>query len=297
MTDLTNLDTFVAAVRAGSFAAAARQLGVSAAMVGRRIEALEARYGTRLIERTTRTQRLTAAGEAFLVQVETVLDSVAELDELTRTEPGQLSGRIRVTGPATLGIYKLATITAAFCAAHPGVTIEMSLNDRRADIIAEGYDLAVRIGELQPSAMVARRVGTYRFQVAAAPAYVAASGMPLHPRDLATHCCILNINMVPRSRWPFYAADGTAETAEVDGNLMIDNGEALLAAALGGAGIVYLPVHMVEPALAAGTLVEVLPGWRTTTMPIHLLHPGRRLVPRRLRAYMDAIADGLHEAP
>ena len=296
MAELTSLETFVAAVRAGSFAKAARQLGVSPAMVGRRIEALEQRYGMRLIERTTRSQRLTAQGEAFLSQAEVVLDSVTELDELARGSAGQLTGRIRVTGPATLGIYKLATITAAFCAAHPAVSIEMSLNDRRVDIIAEGYDLAVRIGELQSSAMVARRIGTYRFRVVASPRYVAAHGMPLQPRDLAAHRCLLNVNMVPRSRWQFYAPDGSGEVAEVDGNLQIDNGEALLAAAVGGAGIAYLPLHMAEPVIADGRLVEVLPNWQTTTMPIHLLQPTRRLVPRRLRAYMDALADGIREA-
>lgn len=295
MAALSNIETFVAAIRAGSFARAARQLGVSPAIVGRRIEALETEYGGRLIERSTRSQRLTEFGEAFLRRAEAVLDASAELGELAKAEPGQLSGRIRVTGPATLGIFRLAAATAEFCAANPQVTVEMSLSDRRADIIAEGFDLAIRIGELQPSAMVARRIGTYRFKVVASPAYIAERGHPQHPRDLPSHRCLINLNMTPRNRWPFYAVDGTPEIAEVDGTLQIDNGEALHAAALAGAGIGYSPDHVVASAIAEGRLIDVLPEWQKMTLPIHLLQPSRRLVPRRLRAYMDAIAAAVRD--
>ena len=157
MSELINLETFVATARAGSFAAAARQLGVTPALVGRRIEALEERHGARLIERTTRAQRLTELGEGFLVRAEAVLDAAAELDELTRADAGQLSGRIRVSGPTTLGIVRLAPIVADFCAAHPGVTVELQLNDRRIDLVNDGFDLAVRVGVLQPSGLIARR--------------------------------------------------------------------------------------------------------------------------------------------
>ncbi len=295
MATLINLKTFVSAVRAGSFAAAARQLAISPAMVGRRIDALERHYGARLIERTTRKQRLTPLGEAFLAQAETVLTELAELDEMTSQEPGALAGRIRVTGPATLGIHRLAAITAHFCAANPAVTVEMNLGDRRSDIVAEGYDLAVRVGDLQPSAMVVRRVGTYRFRVCASPAYLAGHGTPEAPDELRDHSCILNLNMEPRNRWSFVATDGTVVTADVTGTLQIDNGEALLAAALAGAGIVYLPQGLVADAIDAGHLVELFRDWEKITMPIQILHPGRRLVPRRVLAYIDALADGLRE--
>ena len=290
-----NLETFVAAVRSGSFAGAARQLGLSPAMVGRRIQALEERYGARLIERTTRTQRLTALGESFYAQAETVLDATAELDELTRSTPGRLEGRVRLTGPATLGTHRLAAIVAKFCEAHPAVTVEMALSDRRADIIAEGYDFAVRIGELQTSSMSARPVGTYRLLVCAAPDYLAQHPQPNHPSELARHRCLINLNMVPRGRWPFVSPQGEAVVAEIDGQLQIDNGEAQKAAALAGAGMVYLPVDLARDDLAAGRLVQVLPEWRTLTLPINIVYPSRRLVPRRVTALMDAITLGLKE--
>lgn len=295
MAELSNLETFVAAVKSGSFAGAARLLSISPAMVGRRIQALEEHHGARLIERTTRAQRLTELGESFFAQAEAVLEAVAELDDLTRTEPGKLRGRIRATGPATLGVHRLAAIVARFCAENPEVTLELSLNDRRADLIAEGYDLAIRIGELQASTMIARRVGTYRLLCVAAPSYTKAHGLPATPAELTGHRCILNLNMSPRGRWPFIGPGGAAVVAEVEGGLQIDNGEAQLVAALNGAGIVYLPLDLVADHVEAGRLLQVLPHWATMTLPIHLVYPSRRLVPRRLSAFMEAIARGLKD--
>ena len=295
MSTYENLQTFVAAVRAGSFAGAARQLGLSPAMVGRRIQALEERYGARLIERTTRTQRLTALGESFYAQAEAVLDATAELDELTKAAPGRLEGRVRLTGPATLGTHRLAAIVAKFCEAHPAVTVEMSLSDRRADIITEGYDFAVRVGELQMSSMIARPVGTYRLLVCASPDYLAEHPAPNHPAELAQHRCLINLNMVPRGRWPFVSPGGETVVAEIEGQLQIDNGEAQKAAALAGAGMVYLPVDLAREDLAAGRLVQVLPDWGTLSLPINIVYPSRRLVPRRVTALMDAIVLGLKE--
>lgn len=288
MLDLESLETFATAVRTGSFAAAARVLGVTPAMVGRRIQALETSYGARLIERTTRAQRLTEAGEAFLARAEAVLDAARELDDSMRAAPGLLEGRIRMTGPATLGVFSLAAIAARFQAEHPAVTVEMVLSDRRMDLISEGFDFAVRIGELQNSAMIARQVGTYRLVLCATPAFLAQHGTPRVPADLADARCLINLNMSPRNRWPF-SQDGKRVVAEVAGGLQIDNGEALRAALLTDAGIAYMPTELVAGDLAAGRLVQLLPDWQTMTLPIQLLHPSRR-VTRRVAALMEAIA-------
>ena len=291
MTDLDALETFATAVRTGSFAAAARVLGITPAMVGRRIQALEQRYGTRLIERTTRAQRLTEAGETFLQRAEAVLDAAAELDDSMSAAPGQLEGRIRMTGPATLGVYSLAGIVARFQAANAAVTVEMILADRRMDLIADGFDFAVRIGELQSSSMIARRVGTYPLTLVASPAFLAAHGQPRRPEDLATARCLLNLNMSPRGRWPL-TRNGETIVAEVSGGLQIDNGEALRVATLEGAGIGYAPVDLVRDDLAAGRMIRVLADWQTLSLPIYLLHPSRR-VPRRVAVLMDTLASEL----
>ncbi len=288
MVDLESLETFATAVRTGSFAAAARVLGVTPVMVGRRIQALEASYGARLIERTTRAQRLTEAGEAFLARAEAVLEAARELDDAMRSAPGLLEGRIRMTGPATLGVFSLAAVAARFQAAHPAVTIEMVLSDRRMDLISEGFDFAVRIGELQNSAMIARQVGTYRLVLCATPAYLAIHGTPKQPSDLAAARCLINLNMSPRNRWPF-TRDGRREVAEVSGGLQIDNGEALRAALLADAGIAYMPTELVAADLETGRVVRLLPEWQTLTLPIQLLHPSRR-VTRRVSVLMETIA-------
>lgn len=294
MVDLESLETFATAVRTGSFAAAARVLGLTPAMVGRRIQALETSYGARLIERTTRAQRLTESGEAFLARAEAVLDAARELDDSMRSSPGLLEGRIRMTGPATLGVFSLAAIAARFQAAHPAVTVEMILSDRRMDLISEGFDFAVRVGELQNSAMIARQVGTYRLVLCATPAFIAAHGMPESPAGLATARCLINLNMSPRNRWPFLK-DGKREVAEVTGGLQIDNGEALRAALLADAGIAYMPMELVQADLKAGRLVRLLPDWQTLTLPIQLVHPSRR-VTRRVAVLMETIAAELRQS-
>lgn len=288
MIDPVALETFAAAVRTGSFAAAARALGVTPAMVGRRVQGLEQQYGVRLIERTTRAQRLTEAGDAFLRHAEAVLDAAAELDDSMSSAPGQLEGRIRMTGPATLGVSRLAGIVARFQSANPAVTVEMVLSDRRMDLIADGFDFAVRIGELPSSSMIARRIGTYLLVLVASPDFIATHGEPKRPEDLREARCLINLNMSPRNRWPF-SRNGESVVAEVSGGLQIDNGEALRVATIEGAGIGYAPIDLVRADLADGTLLRLLPDWQTLTLPIYLLHPSRR-VPRRVSVLLDTLA-------
>jgi DNA-binding transcriptional LysR family regulator len=290
MADLTDIETFVSVARSGSFAGAARNLGLSPAMVGRRIQALENRHGVRLIERTTRAQRLTEMGENFLGRAETLLEAAGELDELTRSTAGSLSGRLRISGPTTLGIKRLPPILAGFTERHPYIVIEMVLSDRRVDLIADGFDLAVRIGELRDSTMVARRVGTYRFAVCASPDYLARHGTPRTPEELTSARCILNLNISPRNRWPFVGPGGGTVTVEVSGPIEIDNGEALRAAALAGGGLVYLPLDLAaeDPAAAWFICPSTLrrrisrPGVWSRCLPTGALwpYPSTRSTPR-----------------
>jgi DNA-binding transcriptional LysR family regulator len=292
MADLDDLRTFIAAVRLGSFARAARQLNLSPAMVGRRIQGLEERYRLKLIERTTRSQRLTEEGQAFLAKALAVIEAADALDESDASGP--LAGRIRVTAPTTLGVWRLPAIIARFTASHPAVVFEMSLANRRVDLIAEGYDLAVRIGTLPLSNLVARRVGTYRFVCCASPDFLKRHGALRHPTDLERCRCVLNLNIVPRNRWSFVGAEGSI-TVEVKGGVEIDNDEAQRMLALDGAGVVYLPLDLVDEDLAAGRLVALFKDWDLPTMPVHTVHPSRHLVPRRVSAFIEAVTEGLAE--
>jgi DNA-binding transcriptional LysR family regulator len=293
MADLSDLETFVAAANTGSFAAVARRMSISPAMVGRRIQSLEERYGAKLIERTTRSHRLTALGEQFLEKASQIIESVGELGELASPSGSTLSGRIRLTAPTTLGIKHLARIISHMSARHPDVVIEMSLSDRMVDLITGGFDLAVRIGELPSTSLIARRVGIYRFACCASPAYLEEHGTPQTPQELADARCVLNLNLVPRSRWPFQDAEGEKISVEVSGSVEIDNGEAQRAAALAGAGVIFSPRDLVEDDLRQGTLVEILRPWNTFALPIHTVHPSRKFVPRRVTALIEAVEEGL----
>jgi DNA-binding transcriptional LysR family regulator len=286
MTEFSNLRTFVAVVRSGSFAAAARQMNVSPAMVGRRIQDLEARYRLKLIERTTRTQRLTPAGQEFLARAEAALAAADALDDVS--SEGALSGRLRISAPTTLGSTRLPSIVADFAAAHPEVIVEMSLSDRWVDLIAEGFDMAVRVGNLASSSLIARPIGTYRFVCCASPDFLAREGKPRKPADLQDRRCILNMNLAPRNRWSFRDAEGTEIAVEVSGNIEIDNDVAMRSVALEGSGIVYVPRDLVQADLKSGQLVELLPAWQLRTLPIHVVYPSRHLLPRRVAAFIEA---------
>jgi DNA-binding transcriptional LysR family regulator len=291
MSDFEGLRTFVTAANSGSFTAAARVLGITPAMVGRRIRMLEQQYGMRFIERTTRAQHITEAGQTFLVKAEAVLDAAAELDGAMGAPQGRLAGRIRMTAPATLGVLKLAATVAHFQDTNPLVTVDMILSDRRLDLVAEGFDFAVRIGELQNSTLMKRPIGTYRLILIAAPDYIARHGAPSKPEDLLNARCLINLNMMPRNHWQF-VREGQTEAAVVEGGLRTDSAEALRVAALEGAGIAYLPLHMVQHDIVDGRLLPVMQEWEMIKQPINFVYPSRHQ-PSRVTALMKAIGADL----
>lgn len=295
MVDLVNLRTFVTAATSGSFSKAAGRLNVSPAMVGRRILALEADYGVKLIERTTRSQRLTETGQMFLAKAAKILEEVEELDDIAHPQAEDLVGHIRISGSTTLGVKRLTPALARFTNAHPAVSVEMTLLDRNVDLVAEGFDLAVRIGNLKPSSLIARRIGTYDFACCGSPDYLASAGAPGHPEELENHRCVISLNLSPRDHWSFWDAAGREVSAAVKGNFGVDNGEAMRAAALEGVGLAYAPRVLVEEDLASGKLVEVLTGWRKLALPIHAVYPSRQFLPRRLVGVVDWLARELRE--
>ncbi|WP_108259265.1 LysR family transcriptional regulator [Mangrovicoccus ximenensis] len=294
MSDIAELETFACVALAGSFAEAARRLGVSPAMVGRRVQSLEDRYGLRLVERTTRSLRLTDQGQEFLAQATRIIEGVEALAEIGQARAA-LKGRVRVSAPTTLGTKKLTGILARMIDRAPMLTVELSLNDRKVDLIGESYDLAIRVGNLPESGLVARRIGTYRFVCCASPAFLARYGTPETPVDLTGLPCILNLNLQPRDQWHFLDASGKRLSVAVKGALELDYDEAQRMAALSGAGIVQVPLHLVEEDLARGSLVEVLACWGQPQLPIHALSPSRRYVPQRVTALIDAIREGLKD--
>lgn len=283
---------FAEIVARGSFTAAAKSLGRSKASVSKEIAALEKRLGAQLLRRTTRTMSLTEIGEAFHTRCLRVAEE-AELAELSVSElQAEPRGEIRIAAPMTFGQRQLAPLLPGFLERHPEVRIDLDLTDRLIDLVREKFDLALRIGLLRDSSLVARRLGSMRLVVCASPAYLEAHGTPQTPEDLTHHEC--NGYAPPPESWEF---NGGRKVA-TKGRLNIDNGDALAQAALAGSGIVYLPVSVVAEELRAGSLVPLLQDHTSERKGgIWAVYPANRHLSPKVRAFIDYMVEVMGDAP
>ena len=286
---LQSMAVFARVAEQGSFSAAARQMGLSKSAVSKHVAALEEHLGVRLLNRTTRQLVLTEAGEVYRDHCARVVQEVEVADLAAAEHSLTPRGRLKVNAPVTFGFLHLGPLVPAFLAAHPAVRLELVLNDRVVDLLAEGFDLAVRIGRLADSSLIARRLATTGFVCAAAPAYLARAGTPREPGDLAQHNCLRYSYRPQPEGWSF-SRDGEEITVRVGGNLDANNGDALRAAARAGLGIVYLPDFIAAADIAGGALVRLLAGWETPQLPIHAVFPPQRHPSAKLRAYVDFLA-------
>ncbi len=295
---ITGMRVFARVATLGSFAGAGRALGLSQTMVTKHVEAIEARLGVRLLHRSTRGLTLTEAGRTWLEACGRVLAEIAEAEEAATAGQAEPRGTLRVAVPVSLGTLQIAPRLGDFALRHPHVAVELSLNDRLVDLVEEGFDLAVRVGVLADSRLVARRLAPCRLVVCAAPAYLTARGTPRTLADLAGHDCLgytLSARVGP-DRWSF-GADGGVRVP-VAGCLCANNGDALRAAALAGLGLIYQPTFIVGDDLRAGRLVALPLDHPTMDGgAVHALHaPGRRL-PRKCRALIDFLAEAFGGVP
>ncbi|RLJ65218.1 LysR family transcriptional regulator [Sulfurisoma sediminicola] len=295
MDRLDAMRIFVRVAEMGSFSAVAQQLDVARSVVTRQVAGLEAHLGTKLIARSTRRLSLTSAGATYLEQCREILNLV-EAAEGGLTDEGQAPrGHIRLTLPFSFGIRQLMPLFCDFMEANPQVALELDFNDRRANLIEGGYDLAIRVsGRLDPGD-VARKIGGSRGVIAAAPDYLRRRGRPRHPRELAGHECFGYL-LAPRSSWSF-VIDGEVQSFPVGGRLEANNGDALLDAAVRGLGITRAPTFIVEQAVRAGWLEILLPEFPLPELGIHAVFPGNRYVPHRVRALVDFLATRIGQRP
>lgn len=279
--------SFVAVADARSFSRAARRLGLSQPQVSKHVSALEREVAARLLQRSTRAVALTAEGTAFY---EAALRALAATDEAIAAAGGgrEARGALRLTMPLTLAEARVMPMLAGFIDAHPRVRIDLKLSDQALDLIADTIDLALRVGELTDSALVARRIGLARRVVVASPDYLARHGTPDTPAALSGHRCLAYGLLGAGPNWRF--AGG--EVVPIDGPLTADSPIALRAAALAGIGIVLNAAWLFEDDLAAGRLIRLLPDHPPVAMPIHAVLPGGRHVPARTRLLLDHLAAG-----
>ena len=286
MLDLNDVALFVQVVRAGSFAAAARRLGIPANTASRRIQQLEQQVGLRLMQRSTRKLTLTDAGATFYArcadQVEALAEAAQELSEGTQ-EP---SGRVRVAATADFfNVFRMELI-AEFLADHPKVRLEFVLSDARADLIEEGIDVAIRSGKVLEPTLVARRIGTGRATLVASPAYLAAHGMPESVEALASHDCVTLPQPSGHAVWRLDGPGGEVEV-QVAGRFSANTAHALLKAALAGLGIALLPAPVTAPHVRAGELIEILPEHGVNGRDAYLVYLSRRQLPRAVSAFIE----------
>lgn len=295
MDRLAAMKMFVRVAEAGSFAAVAAQLGVARSMVTRQIAALEARLGTKLIARSTRRLALTSAGAAYLEKCREILMLVEEAESDVSDARHELRGNIRLSVPLSLGVRHLTAMICDFTSAHPQVSVELDFSDRRIDLIAAGMDLAVRVAAELDETTIARRLGTCRSVVVAAPSYIARHGRPRHPRELIEHECFGYVPTL-RSSWPFLI-NRKMTWVRTRGRIQANNGDALLDAAIRGLGITYQPTFIAAEALRAGAVERILEDFSPLEMGLFAVFPGGRYVPHRVRALVDFFAARIGDRP
>lgn len=294
MDKFVEMQVFAAVVEAGSFVNAADALDMSKAAASRHLASLEARLGVRLLHRTTRRLSLTEEGEVFYARCKDLLAEVDEAEAEITERSGQAVGLLKINAPVTFGILHLAELWGKFKAMHPQVTLDVTLADRLVDLVEEGYDLAVRIARLPSSTLISRKLSSTRLVLCASPQYLARAGTPEHPSELAGHAVLAYSYFATGDEWPFEGPEGPV-TAKIRPGIRSNSGDVCRAGALNHHGIVLQPTFLVGPDLNAGTLVELMPEYRSIELGIYALYPTRKHVSPKVRLLIDFLVESFRK--
>ena len=284
MDQLKQIESFVAVAIRGSLSAAARAEGVTPAVIGRRLDALEQRLGVRLLLRTTRSVTLSFEGSAFFEDCQRILTELSNAEAAVSLGSVKASGHLRISAPAGFGRRHVAPLVREFLDAHPEVSCTLDLCDRLVDLVNEGIDCAIRIGELGDSSLVSVRLAENRRVVVGSPDYLARHGVPATPAELAAHVCL---SLGQQRGWQFRAAGGEALTVKVGGRFECNDGAVLHEWALAGHGLAWRSLWEVEGDLRAGRLKSVLDDFAALPNGIHAVYPQRRNLALRVRLFID----------
>jgi DNA-binding transcriptional LysR family regulator len=292
MDRLEAMSILLAVVDAGSLSAAARRLGTPLPTVSRKVAELEAHLQTRLLHRTTRQLSLTEAGAAYVAACRRILDDVGEAERMATGEYATPKGELAVTAPIVFGRLHIVPVVAEFLEQYSEIRIKLLLTDRVIHLMEEQVDVALRIGELPDSSLMASRLGTVRSVVCGSPAYLARHGVPARPEELAAHDCISFDVLESRRAWVF-GEDASTMSVPLISRLEVNTAEAAIAAATLGAGLVRVLSYQVADAVANGALDVVLRNHEPAPLPVSLVHKGQTPLPRKLRAFLDFAAPRL----
>jgi DNA-binding transcriptional LysR family regulator len=289
MARLKQIESFVAVAVKGSLTAVAGAEGVAPAVIGRRIDALEERLGVKLLVRTTRRISLTHEGSAFLEDCQRLLTDLANAEASVSAGGVKASGHLRITAPGGFGRRHVAPLVPAFLALHPDVSLSLNLSDRVVDLVNEGYDCAVRVGDLPDSSLVSVRLADNRRLCVAAPGYLARAGVPHHPGELARHECLTLGSDAGQSRGWAFRVEGQVQHLRPPGRLDCSDGQALHDWCVAGMGIAWRSIWEVDADLRTGTLVPVLEEFAAPPNGIYAVFPQRKHLPLRVRLWIDFI--------
>lgn len=289
MDRIDRMRVFAAVAREGSFTRGAAQLGMAVQTASKAVQQLEAQLKAQLFDRTTRSVTLTDTGQAYLERCLELVDQFDELDSAVRAEHGAPRGRIRLTAPTTFGERNLLPVLAEFLRSYPEIRIDLSLSDRKVALVDEGFDLGIRIGQLQDSTMIARKLAPMRVVVCASPGYLARVGTPATPRSLANHACVVDTNFANERHWPFLIA-GEMQRIAVAGPFQANTPEATRQMALAGIGIAMCPMYVINQDLVAGRLLPLFEELEAYDFGVYAIYPHRRHLSTRVRSLVDHLA-------
>lgn len=292
MDKLNAMAIFVRVVERGSFSAVARELQTSQPTISKILKALETELGGKLIARSTRQLSLTDEGQRYYAQCRQILAAVDNAEHSFQSGREQVAGSLRIGSSVSFGRLQIASRLPDFLARYPQLEIDLQLNDQNQDLVEEGLDVSLRIGELSDSNLIARRIGdTQRITVASA-AYLARRGEPQTPEQLGEHNC-LQFNLLSSQNLWHYEKDGQRHSVRIKGNAQSNNSEAIREMVLGGLGIALSPVWLFAEDLQAGRVMAILTGYQTQSLPIHAVFPANRRQSARVKAFVDYMSDAL----
>lgn len=286
---LDSMKVYVVTVEQGSLSAAAAACGISATMAGNHLRTLEKRLGTQLLTRTTRRQRVTDFGEDYYARCKEILRMVAETDAQAQNRRLAPTGKLSISAPVTFGTEALMPALSDYLNRYPQVSVDVALGDRVVDLVEEGFEAAIRIGQLPDSALIAKPLAPYRLMMCASPAYLERKGTPAEPDDLRQHEC-LSFSHAALTHWRM-ADQEASYRVPVSGRLCVNQGQALRVAALHGLGIVLQPAILLEADVRAGRLIQLLPMHELPARPMHVVYPPDRYRSPKLRSFVDFLVE------
>ncbi len=292
MDKLTSMNVFVRVAKAGSFAGAARDLGISRAMATKHIMQLESELNTRLFNRTTRNISLTEVGQSYLERCQQVLLDVDEMEAAVTHMQREPRGVLKISAPPVIGATQIAPALTEYLMGYPELSVEMVLKGGQVDLIDEGVDIAIYLGPISDTSLVARKLASSSLVVCASPEYLKQHGVPQDPEDLEDHSCLINWAIPPRNKWRFKGILGEREVT-VTGRMQANMGDPIRMAAVNGLGLVMLPKYIVGRDIEKGKLVPIMEDYAIAPLDIHAVYPHRKYLSAKVRSFVDFIQEWL----